>query len=36
MKLHIMQFSPTSYLFIPLWSKYSQHHSQTPAVYVPP
>jgi hypothetical protein len=23
MKLFIMQFSPTSYRFIPLWSKYS-------------
>jgi hypothetical protein len=26
MKLHIMQFSPASYHFIPLWSKYSLQH----------
>jgi hypothetical protein len=26
MKLLIMQFSPTSYHFIPLWSKYSPQH----------
>jgi hypothetical protein len=26
MTLLIMQFSPSSYLFIPLWSKYSPQH----------
>jgi hypothetical protein len=37
MELLIMQFSSTSYHFIPLRSKYlPQHRSQTPSVYVPP
>jgi hypothetical protein len=30
MKLLIIQCSPITYHLIPLWSKYSQHHSQTP------
>jgi hypothetical protein len=28
MKLLIMQFSPTSCLFIPLWAKHSPQHPQ--------
>jgi hypothetical protein len=37
MKFLIMQFSPTSYYFFTLWSKYSpQNHSQIPSVYVLP
>jgi hypothetical protein len=38
MKLLIMQFSPPSYHFIPLRTKYSPLHPvlKTPSVYVPP
>jgi hypothetical protein len=32
MKILIMQFSPTSYSFVSLQPKYSNHH-QTPSVY---
>jgi hypothetical protein len=37
MKLLIMQFSPTSCLFTPLWSKYSPQHPQStflPYIYI--